>query len=87
MDFGNAEGGQWYVFGCTSFYLPGGYSFAIRVAVNDPGGFNSLGFQVLGTESGVAFHQDTRQELGRVVLDSSLEPVFDQIAATITQDC
>ena len=87
-EIGTVAGGQWYVLQtCVSFYLPGGYTFVIRRALNDPGGFMSVSFVVLGTESGVVFHAETAKELGRTVLDSSLGPVFDQIAATISRDC
>lgn len=88
VEGGSVAGGQWYVLQqCVSFYAPGGYTFAIHIALNDPGGFISLAFQVQGTESAVVFHADTAQELGRTVLDSNLGPVFDQIAATISRDC
>ena len=87
-EIGTVAGGQWYVLQqCASFYLPGGYTFVIHLALNDPGGFMSVGFQILGTESAVVFHAETAKELGRTVLDSSLGPVFDQIAATISRDC
>ncbi len=85
---GTADGGQWYAYGqCLSFYLPGGYTFDIHTAVNDPGGVTSIAFGSLGTESAVVFDSDTAQELGRTVLEGSLGPVFDQIAATISRDC
>ena len=88
---GTVEGGQWYAYGrCLSFFLPGGYTFEIHTAVNDPGGFNSIAFLVFGTESvvsSVGFHADTAQELSRNAREVSLGPVFDQIAATISRDC
>ena len=90
-EIGTVAGGQWYVLQtCVSFYLPGGYTFVIRRALNDPGGFNSIAFLVFGTESvvsSVGFHADTAQELSRNAREVSLGPVFDQIAATISRDC
>jgi hypothetical protein len=82
------EGGQWYVFQqCLSFYLPSGYTFAIHLALNDPGGYLTVAFEVEGAGSAVVFLADDVTVAGRTVLVAELEPVFDQIAATISRDC
>jgi len=81
-------GGQWYQFQrCLFFYLPAGRSYRIHAALNDPGGYMSLAFEDEVSGSIVAFSQDDGSEVNRSVLDSELNPVFDQIAATISKEC
>jgi hypothetical protein len=85
---GTLVGGQWYeIQECLVVYLPAGYDFLIHLALNDPGGFMTMAFEAEGSASSVAFLMEDATEVGRTVASQDLNPVFDQIAATITREC
>lgn len=79
-------GGQWYRYGCVDVYMPEGWTFSIQGGIADPGG-GFIGFSVKSSESAIFFYQDSVVEWSRTVNDPALDPVFDQIAATMQKVC
>lgn len=83
----NLPGGQWYQLReCMAFYLPTDWTYVLHVAVANPDGA-IIAFEEPSTQSGIVFSQHSLAELSRTVNDDALNPVFDQIADTITSTC